>query len=36
MELFARKVVLNGKRKTYLRLSGRLKFLPTVNSTIVT
>ena len=31
MELFARKVDVNGKRKTYLSLSGRLKFLKHLN-----
>ena len=31
MELFAHKFVANGERKTYLRLSGRFKFLKHLN-----
>ena len=31
MELFAHKFVANGERKTYLRLSGRFKFLKPLN-----
>ena len=31
MELFAHEFVANGERKTYLRLSGRFKFLKHLN-----